>query len=53
MAINYVKVPPFMSLTGLYPLYRTIEGEQENAETVHSESASNMVSTRSLTNVVA
>lgn len=40
---NYVKAPRFHGLRVYNPLYRAIEGEQENAEAVRSESASNMV----------
>lgn len=40
---NYVKAPRFHGLRVYNPLYRAIEGEQENAEAVRPESASNMV----------
>lgn len=40
---NYVKAPRFHGLRVYNPLYRTIEGEQENAEAVCPESPSNMV----------
>lgn len=40
---NYVKAPRFHGLRVYHPVYCTIEGEQENAEAVRPESASNMV----------